>query len=663
MAVPQFNLGRILDISYSRTPRGWDSFDQYPRQLKDVNGDGLADIVGFGLDGVYVSLSEGGGTFAKAKAALDYFAINKGGWNTFNQYPRLLGDINGDGKADIVGFGYNATYVALGRSNGTFQAAKIGIGGGLYNPANGWESFDQYPRQLGDVNGDGKSDIIGFGNNATYVSLGKSDGTFQAAKIGIGGGLYNPVNGWNSFDQYPRLVGDVNGDHKADIVGFGNNATYVSLGKSDGTFEIAKIGLGGGLYNPVNGWSSFDKYPRQLGDINGDGMADIVGFGLDGVYVSFGQTNGTFADTQTITNSFSTNDGWTSHNLSPRLVGDITGDSRAEIVGFSDNNIWVGRQSSYAFKEGKSTVYGTNFANDYINFAPAYLNITGSMTVFGQNGNDTIYASGGDDVIYGGNGNDIIDGGNGKDTIYAGPGKDSIYSITDGNDTISAGEGDDRLQLLARNATGVSSLSGDDGNDYIYSAANNARDSLTGGNGSDVLVSSFGGANQLGDILTGGTGRDVFWVRNPPDVVAPSPDADYLNYVSAALSVLGLSGNSVISVASVVTSIVQQFKSPPRESPKPITGASSQSVNITDFTTDDILVLPNNFNSYNLRLPSTTVTTPINGVAHTGIPIDLIINGSTTQIAFVDMPAFTNIAWESQAWGQSNTAWYITSAR
>ena len=44
-------------------------------------------------------------------------------------------------------------------------------------------------------------------------------------------------------------------------------------------FELAAFTAGTG------GWSSNDAYPRELGDVNGDGMADIVGFAGDGVYV------------------------------------------------------------------------------------------------------------------------------------------------------------------------------------------------------------------------------------------------------------------------------------------------------------------------------------------------------------------------------------------
>src|SRR5205085_102058 len=40
--------------------------------------------------------------------------------------------------------------------------------------------------------------------------------TYEVANFAIGAG------GWANNDQYPRVLADVNGDHMADIVGFGN---------------------------------------------------------------------------------------------------------------------------------------------------------------------------------------------------------------------------------------------------------------------------------------------------------------------------------------------------------------------------------------------------------------------------------------------------------
>ena len=41
------------------------------------------------------------------------FAPSAGGWISDDRYPRLLADVNGDGKADIVGFADGGVLVSL----------------------------------------------------------------------------------------------------------------------------------------------------------------------------------------------------------------------------------------------------------------------------------------------------------------------------------------------------------------------------------------------------------------------------------------------------------------------------------------------------------------------------------------------------------------------
>ena len=95
--------------------------------------------------------------------------------------------------------------------------------------AGGWVSADTYPREVGDVNGDGRADIVGFGEAGTYVALGQADGSFANSRLAIAE-FGRGAGGWASADTYPREVGDVNGDGRADIVGFGEAGTYVALG-------------------------------------------------------------------------------------------------------------------------------------------------------------------------------------------------------------------------------------------------------------------------------------------------------------------------------------------------------------------------------------------------------------------------------------------------
>ncbi|GAU86866.1 VCBS domain-containing protein [Bosea sp. BIWAKO-01] len=331
--------------SFAPGAGGWNSDDLYKRELADVNGDGKADIVGFGLAGVYVSLATGSGHFAAPTFELASFAPGAGGWNSDDLYKRELADVNGDGKADIVGFGLAGVYVSLATGSGHFAAPTFALAS--FAPgAGGWNSDDHYKRELADVNGDGKADIVGFGLAGVYVSLATGSGhfaapTFELANFAPGAG------GWISDDLYKRELADVNGDGKADIVGFGLAGVYVSLATGSGhfaapTFELASFAPGAG------GWNSDDLYKRELADVNGDGKADIVGFGLAGVYVSLATGSGHFAAPTFALASFAPGaGGWNSDDLYKRELADVNGDGKADIVGFGLAGVYESLASGF----------------------------------------------------------------------------------------------------------------------------------------------------------------------------------------------------------------------------------------------------------------------------------------------------------------------------
>ncbi len=72
---------------------------------------------------MWTALSNGNGTFQPPQFVSD-FGVGQPGWRV-DQHPRYLADLTGDGRADIVGFGDDGVWTALSNGNGTFQTTTV----------------------------------------------------------------------------------------------------------------------------------------------------------------------------------------------------------------------------------------------------------------------------------------------------------------------------------------------------------------------------------------------------------------------------------------------------------------------------------------------------------------------------------------------------------
>ena len=256
--------------------------DHSKREVRDVNGDGLPDLVIFGMWNVDVALGDPDkpGSFKdpsswigpKHHANEGSPTWKSGSWNN-TEHARMLCDMNGDGLADIIGFGDNKTQIWY-NSGHSFAAAdnklQNGSVGSQFTVSQGWKP-DSHRRTCADVNGDGMADIIGFGQSKTYIHVSTGRGLKHFATIN-----QFASNKWDYTEEI-RGVQDLNADGLADIYGF----------ESSGRI-LAAFGTGSGFTKPVaistqgftigDGWAA-GKNPRFFMDVNGDGCPDLVGYG------------------------------------------------------------------------------------------------------------------------------------------------------------------------------------------------------------------------------------------------------------------------------------------------------------------------------------------------------------------------------------------------
>jgi hypothetical protein len=313
----------VNDFGYSAG--GW-RVENHPRVLADVDGDRKADIVGFADDGVWVSRSTGTSFTTPSRWLTGTFGYLVG-WRV-EAHPRFVVDITGDGRADIVGFASDGVYVSV--STGTTFAAASRWLAGHYGYTAGWR-VEAHPRFVVDVTGDGRADIVGFASDGVYVS-GSWGTTFGPPTRVVTDFGYTA--GWR-VESHPRFVVDVTGDGLADIVGCGHAGVYVarSLG-----FAFTTPQLWSSEFGSVSGWL-VDAHPREVIDLDRDRRADLVGFASDGVYVAR-STGSSFERGVRRTTHFGYSTGWRV-GLHPRLLADIAGDGAPDVIGFSDSQVEV----------------------------------------------------------------------------------------------------------------------------------------------------------------------------------------------------------------------------------------------------------------------------------------------------------------------------------
>ena len=235
--------------------------------VADFNGDGKADIASANGPHIHMKLSNGGGGFTGFTSE----TWTPGGTWSYAAYT-VVGDFNGDGRADIASASGTTVHMKLSRTDGDGRMIAAtwfndgSWGGGPY-------------LRVGDFDGDGRSDIASPNGATVHMKLSRGN-TFESRN-------WDAPIGWGGPDY--TWAADFNGDNRTDIASASGGTIHML--QSQGTH----FAYGYGFESFVqNNWGA-GQYTWVI-DYDGDGDKDLVSGNGQSLQVKRNTGLGAFVD-------------------------------------------------------------------------------------------------------------------------------------------------------------------------------------------------------------------------------------------------------------------------------------------------------------------------------------------------------------------------------
>lgn len=343
-------------------------------------------------------------------------AGDRAGWSS-----DFAGDVNGDGKTDIIMGSWGADPVGADSGSATVFSGANGAILFTFNGQVAGERFGDAVAGAGDVNQDGFDDVIIGARNASG-NAGRVE-----VRSGQDGSLLYQATGFSTGDYFGCSVGgvgDVNGDGFGDFavgsLGYdfppfpgAVGAAFIYSG-IDGSLLYAKTGSGSG--------QQFGTSLHGLGDVNGDGRSDFIIGATEGFGASAGKGYAEVYSGATGALLFhlsgENNNDQFGHSVSD--AGDVDQDGRSDIiVGAYQNN-------TATFHAGKAYVYSGSTGSLLYSFVGKAVSDQFGYTVAGAG---DVNGDGFADVLVGTTGDDRNGSNSGSIQVYSGKDGSLLHDI------------------------------------------------------------------------------------------------------------------------------------------------------------------------------------------------------------------------------------------
>lgn len=301
----------------------------------DLNGDERDDVCARRADGLYCALALVDGELGPATSWSSEFE-DAGGWGAVDSGSSIqLGDIDGDQLADVCGRASDGIHCALSTGTG-FTASSLWSTS--FSDADGGLAPESYASlRLGDVDGDGLADLCGV--RAGGVHCLASDGLdFDPPSAWIGSAWTTALGLPAAQRGRTMMLGDIDGDGDADLCERGISGVYCAMADPLGAGFVDLAMRSQAEFGDAGGWSVDQAYwgTLRLADVSGDGQADLCGRAAEGLVCLFSVDGRFSAIAHLVTEDFSDADGYLGLHRGPTIgLPDLNGDGRADVCASS----------------------------------------------------------------------------------------------------------------------------------------------------------------------------------------------------------------------------------------------------------------------------------------------------------------------------------------